>query len=403
MTAPITTACPARRFARDARGNVLIMAAFMATVLVASTGIAVDYSRMVHFKNTLQGVVDAAALAGATAYVSSGNNAKGVPYSTIGQNAALAYVNTARLPAHVGSVSVTATPSSTAAGYFMTVTARATIQTTFLAIWTGSASIAATAKAENAIFNVQINAGSWNSNAYDQNTVYYYLFDPDNNVIPSMSDLHPMFSNAPGYNNPSTINIQMSSTQQIAFAFKNVTGGNIPYGKNGYGAAQGSENWFYSPYPQNPDTTHNYTTPNAVAYPSQVRNAGNKGQTYTPPSNCSLEITTGTSSETDSSTVPPSSPDSGFNTANTGSCNDSTANSNYNDTKKYSAPSCSSLNSVTTTTKNKKTTTTYNYTYVQFNWNDMGGGTDDYDYNDGVYSMSCPSPNNTPKVVTLIQ
>jgi hypothetical protein len=47
--------------------------------------------------------------------------------------------------------------------------------------------------------------------------------------------------------------------------------------------------------------------------------------------------------------------------------------------------------------------TSYTYTYAQFNWNDMGGGTDDYDYNDGVYYMSCPSPNGVPNLVTLTQ
>ena len=389
-----------QRFAEAKRGNVLLMTGLMATVLVTSVGVAVDYGRMVHFRNTLQGVVDAAAIAGATAYSTAGD-------SSTAQTIAQHYVNSASLPSYSGSLSVSATPSSTSSGYFMTVSARASMQTTFLALWTSSVSIYASAQAENAIFNIQISAAGWNANAYDQNTVYYYLFDPSNNVIPDSSDLHPLFSNAPGFNNPTTVNLQVAATQQIAFAFKNITGGNHSYSQNGYSGTQGSTHWFYSPYPENPDTANNYTTPNAVAYPNTVAHAGNGGQTYTPPSNCSLEITTGTSTETSSTTTPPTSPVNAFNSASTGSCNDSTANSNYNDTKKYSAPSCSSLNTTTTktTTKNgkKTTTTTYTYTYAQFNWNDMGGGTDDYDYNDGVYYISCPSPNGVANLVTLTQ
>jgi Flp pilus assembly protein TadG len=393
------------RFRRSRPGNILIMAALMAMVLTASVGIAVDYYRMVHFKNTLQGAVDAAAIAGAAVYVGPGNNAQGVAYATAGQNIALTYLNSAHLPSHVGSVIATATPSSSSAGYFMSVTAQATVPTTFLAIWTSSVSIAATATAENAIVNVQINAGGWNANAYDQNTVFYYLFDPSNNTLPNQSDMHPMFSNAPGYNNPSVINLQMSASQHLAFAFQNITGGNTAYGGNGYGGAQGSTHWFYSHYPRYPDTSHghNYTTPNSAAYPNTVANAGHNGETYRPPSNCSLEITIGSSSMNSATAIPPNLPQNGFDAVHTNTCNDSTSNPNYANTQSYSAPTCADLNSVTTTTNQGVTTTHWNYKYAQFNWNDMGGGTDDYDYNDGVYYMSCPTPNNTPKVVTLIR
>src|SRR5262249_953267 len=262
------------------------------------------------------------------------------------------------------------------------------------------------AKAQNAIFNIRISAASWNSNAYDRNTVYYYFFDPANNVAPSFSDLHPMFSNAPGYNNPSFIDIQVSATQQIAFAFQNITGGNTSYSRNGYGGVQGSEHWFYSHYAQtnDADTVHNYTTPNAIAYSSTVTGAGHNGETYTPPSNCSLEVTVGSSTETNATTTPPDAPTMTFDSTHQNSCNDSTSNPNYTNTKSYAAASCSTMNSTTTTTDAFGVQhTTYTYNYIKYNWNDMGGGTDDYDYDDGVYYMSCPSPNNVANVVTLIQ
>ncbi len=393
-----------RRFLRYRRGNVLIITVLMTTVLMSSVGIAVDYGRMVHFRDTLQGAVDAAAIAGATAYVGPGKNSSNVLYSAVGQSIAIGYVNRAGLPKIIGNLSVTAAPSATAAGYFVQVSATASIPATFLAIWRDSLIISATATAENAIFNIQISAAGWNSNAYDQNTVYYYMFDPNSNVIPSTSDLHPLFSNAPGFNNPSTINLAVSATQQIAFAFKNITGGNTVYAKNGYGAQLNDVHWLYSPYPENPDTTHNLTTPNAVAYPNTVANAGHNGETYRPPSNCSLEMTTATATMVSSTSTPPVAPAGGLPAGNTGNCNDSQAsNSNFNATKALSAPSCSTLNSTHTTGTGKTVVTTYIYTYAQFNWNDMGGGTDDYDYNDGVYYMSCPSPNGAANVVTLTQ
>jgi hypothetical protein len=336
--------------------------------------------------------------------VGGGKNSNNVLYSTVAQSIATGYVNNAGLPKIIGNLSVTAAPSATAAGYFVQVSAAASIPATFLAIWRNSLTISATATAENAIFNIQISAAGWNSNAYDQNTVYYYMFDPNNNVIPSDSDLHPLFSNAAGFNNPTSINLAVSATQQIAFAFKNITGGNTAYAKNGYGSPLNTVNWFYSPYPENPDATNNRTTPNAVAYPNTVAKAGNNGQTYTPPSNCSLEMTTATATMTSSTATPPAAPAGGLPSANTGNCNDSQAsNTNFNATKALSAPSCSSLNSTKTTGTGTNRVTSYVYTYAQFNWNDMGGGTDDYDYNDGVYYMSCPSPNGVPNLVTLTQ
>ena len=258
---------------------MLIITVLMTTVLMSSVGIAVDYGRIVHFRDTLQGAVDAAAIAGGTAYVGPGKNSSNVLYSAVGQSIAIGYVNRAGLPKIIGNLSVTAAPSATAAGYGVPETT-AFIPATFLAIWGDSPMISATATAENAIFNIQISAAGWNSNAYDQNTVYYYMFDPNSNVIPSTSSSASAVQQCPRIStNPSTINLAVSATQQIAFAFKNITGGNTVYAKNGYGAQLTHVHWLYSPYPENPDTTHNLTTPNAVAYPNTVANAGHNGET----------------------------------------------------------------------------------------------------------------------------
>jgi len=55
----------------DRRGNVAVSFALMCMPITLTVGGAIDYSRAVHFKAEVQGVVDSAALAGATAYVNA--------------------------------------------------------------------------------------------------------------------------------------------------------------------------------------------------------------------------------------------------------------------------------------------------------------------------------------------
>lgn len=54
-----------RRFARDVRGNIAIVAALGSIPFVLAAGIAVDYSRAAAAKSNLQAAIDAAVLAGA--------------------------------------------------------------------------------------------------------------------------------------------------------------------------------------------------------------------------------------------------------------------------------------------------------------------------------------------------
>ena len=68
------------RFARDRRGNVMVMFVLFFVPLVFCCGGAIDYARALQFRTVLQGATDAAALAGAIEYVnaSDGNTAVGV-------------------------------------------------------------------------------------------------------------------------------------------------------------------------------------------------------------------------------------------------------------------------------------------------------------------------------------
>ena len=56
-----------RRFARDAGGSVAIIFSLAAPVLALAAGSAIDYTRLVNSRSTLQSIVDGAALAGAQA------------------------------------------------------------------------------------------------------------------------------------------------------------------------------------------------------------------------------------------------------------------------------------------------------------------------------------------------
>ena len=58
---------PLRRFARDAGGSVAIIFSLAAPVLALAAGSAIDYTRLVNSRSTLQSIVDGAALAGAQA------------------------------------------------------------------------------------------------------------------------------------------------------------------------------------------------------------------------------------------------------------------------------------------------------------------------------------------------
>ena len=138
----------------------------------------------------------------------------------------------------------------------------------------------------------------------------------------------------------------MASSQKIGFALVNVTGGLTGnYGSNGYGGAYQSTHSFYSSLPNPSSSVNGYNSSNNGSNVNGVNGAtGN---------NCSVQ----------SSVVPTS----GTNpSASGGSCYP-------NNSFQYMAPTCSQLGGKT----------------IRYFWNDMGGGTDDKDYNDAEFNFSC--------------
>jgi Flp pilus assembly protein TadG len=112
---------------RDTRANAMILTAISALVLAAATGVGVDFARGNNFKQTLQGAVDAAAIAGASVYLNAG-------YATQAQTAATNYLTkaVANLPTNNGVTTNVSLSSSSP--YTVTVTATGSINSTFNAL-----------------------------------------------------------------------------------------------------------------------------------------------------------------------------------------------------------------------------------------------------------------------------
>lgn len=348
-----------RRLFHDAGAAVGVIFAVCLIMLVLAAGAAVDYTRAAQLRSTLQGVVDAAALSGASAYVSSST---ATTAETVGKN----YMNAGikLLPPNLGITYKVTTNTVSSGGnvtaYTVTITASGQVATTLMGLITSALTVSVNATATNPIVMASIDLGTWSSSACDTNTIYWYVV-PSDNSVPSDSDLHPIFTNATSsstvklLNDTSTLvstldakngaagtSFQVPASQKIGFVLQNVTGGNCSYGSNQYGGATGSSHVFYS----------QLSPPSQDAYPQTNQN-------------CSLQVlaVTGHSQPTPSG----------------GSCSSTTS--------KNAAPSCSTLSGQT----------------MAYFWNDMGGTKDDKDYNDAEYDFSCSGGSSGSTAVVLTQ
>jgi Flp pilus assembly protein TadG len=382
-----------RHLGRSRRGALGVAMALLAVPVIMTIGAAVDYARLEQFKTQLQSTVDSAALSGAAVYQSAADSSNA---STVAQNYINANVN--YLPGHVGSVtsnvSTTQVTTGSNQGYTVTVSATAKIGTTFMQLVTPTLSVSATAVAVNPIVQITMSVGSFKSSAADGNTLYYWLVSQSNpGAIPaptSFTSSQFLASNASNSNNQ-TITITATATQQIGIALKNVTGQIADYGcnqyqtapgqweyvqnKGGYGgyggygggyggyggggswqwvtsSCQGTTQWLYS----------NLMPPHMNSYDVSSVDTGYQNQ----PKNCSLE-TTITSTAPTILTAPIS-----------GQC--------FTSLPQDSVPSCAMLNG----------------RYVNLYWNDMGGNTDDYDYNDAEISINCSGVSGSGNSATNV-
>ncbi len=372
-----------RRLASNDKGAVAIIFGLMIIPLVLAIGVGVDYSHAVQFKAQLQSATDSAALAGASAYVSSDSTGQ-----SLGTTAATNYMNNAitALPTNNG-VTVTVTPgttssSGTTTAFQMTVTATATISTTLMSLWKPTLSITTTATANNPIVTGTFDTGGFSSNACDNNLVYWYIV-PANGGVPAASAVNLLWDNN-NPNPPTNVKFSVAASQHIGFALKNVTAmgpgcnyGGWNYGNNMYGAHPGDAQWFYS-HLQPPALDWNIAPGGA--------NTGSHGN-YPSNENCSLFVEKGTYSN--GQWTYPSAPQ--------GNCYSSNGqNESYNTTDWQGNQNSVTCCDTTTTTMSKSMTNAaascsqLGGVSYQYDWNDMGWSFDSINYgNDMQYSFTC--------------
>jgi Flp pilus assembly protein TadG len=365
------------------QGVIGVAMALLFVPVVMIVGAAVDYARLEQFKTQLQSTVDSAALSGAAAYVdaSSSSNAKTVANNYLTSNETL-------LPSHVGSISSTVAASQVTTGsnqgYTVSVSATGTIGTTFMRMITSTLNVSASATAVNPLVTITINASNFNSSAADFNTLWYWLISASSpSALPSTSQFTSSSGLKLGCNSGcsnTSVTFTASASQQIGMALENETAGLSDYGSCSSGTSCSADNYDCTQYQTVPTTTTTTTTYDHTTHRNVTTTTTTygtcKGSTQwyfsnlMPPSanshnstsidtgyqiaqNCSLQVQLATSTPT--TTTPPIS----------GQC--------FTSLPQYAYPSCSQLNGE----------------YANFYWNDMGGVTDDKDYNDAEISISC--------------
>jgi Flp pilus assembly protein TadG len=109
---------------RDTRANTMVLMAISLLALATATGVGLDFARGLSFKTALQGAVDAAAIAGASVYLNNG-------YAADATTAATNYMTKAQttLPTNNGVTSNIVVSNS--APWTVTVTASASINSSF--------------------------------------------------------------------------------------------------------------------------------------------------------------------------------------------------------------------------------------------------------------------------------
>jgi Flp pilus assembly protein TadG len=333
------------------RGSVATWFALASTALLLFAGVGLDIGRSVNQKQQIQGAVDAAALAGASAYTDATQAAAA---KAVADN----YMATFKSTSGLTSLTFNSTPSTKSASgltsaYVMTVTASATIDNSLAKAARATNTINVTAVAQSAAYKASVSLNNWSSNAVDTDTISWYTVPADGSP-PTVTV--PLFSNAVGApTSTGTVPIPVAGTQRIGFMLTNVTDGNATpsvctgflifrtctksndYGSNQYGGAAGIQHLFYS----------HMMPPSKVAYPGVTQN-------------CSLQVLVG-----------------GTSSPATGCTSGLPTNGTFN---------CAQISGMT----------------LRFFWNDMGGATDDKDYDDAVYTVTCSKVDSTvPQGVVL--
>ena len=350
------------RFISDQRGVAAVLFALMLPPILMATGAAVDFARIGMLKTSLQSVTDGAALAGASSLYM--NNA-----ATEAQQAAQDYYAKGTVPisryATVGAATVTL-PSSIE----VTVTASATLPNTFMRMVGMNEVVSVTSSAEGPAYQLQVSKPSgFTSSAYDSNSIFFYKTDSTGTPPSSSSAYTLLFTNDPNVDpnyqtdNAANKNISIAATDYVGFLLLNKTEGLKTYSgsnTNAYGGQSGSEHLFFSSLP----------IPSSYAYSSQ-------GTFY----NGSLNSKGACQTAAITSVV------TNFVSTESGGCGPHPCTEMSGSTVLQNnllvAGNCSSQSTALLTCQQLYTNP------VSFGWNDMGGPTDDFDYQNANYTIQC--------------
>jgi len=368
------------RLAANDRGTVAVLFGLLVIPLAIAIGAGIDYGRALQIRATLQNTVDAAALSGASAYTAPSAE-------TTAQTLAQNYIaqGTSALPANVTVKSTTVTPGSTGSGnntaYTMYASITASVPTTFMSFYKSAITVTASATATNPVVTATFDMGSFVSYACDTNEIYWYIV-PSGGGVPDASAMNLLWSNDDA--NPTTMTtFSVAASAQIGFAIKNVTGarpqslGGCNYGNNMYGAQPGDTQWLYSSL-QPPSKYYNIA-PGGT-------NTGTHG-VYETTQDCALYVEKGTYKNGAWSYS--SAPQGQCYTSNGRSENQNTYDDNGNMDGVCDACTRGSKMSTAMTNASPSCAALSGNSY-QYNWNDMGGSFDSYNYgNDMQYSFSC--------------
>ncbi len=336
-------------------GGVALIAALAAVPLLLAGGAAVDYGRAYFVHRSLQGVVDAAALAGVSSYRDTVADGLGLAERT----AAAYFAQNARAMTglEVGTPTIQAQASGSCSGgtavASVTVSASTQVATSLMGLVMPVMEVSATATAEKPLVQFSLDLGDFNPGRMDADALALYWYKvPADNAVPTADELVKIADNLSW--EPSQIYSQcVAASDRIGIALATVPGGRHPSHyvnpTNPYGGMIGRTYLYYS---------HLYP-PTREAY-SLI-------------DNCALQIVEGRSS------VPPA----------TGRCF-----SPYDTSKPYTALAsdgsfrCDAL-------KGRN---------ITFFWNDMGPGDDrvhdDYDYNDLILSFTCTTEDSASVMLT---
>lgn len=348
---------------RCRHGNAAIMFAVLIVPLLLSAGVAIDFGRVYVATKSLQGVIDSAALAGATVFSDSEQEQAAI-------NAAQAFYDkgVTTLPDYIqpGGAEITTVTTSNCdegAAERITVAATATITTSLMGIAIPSTTVTLTATAANPQVKFYLDVVNFDFSAVagDLDGLYWYKV-PEGGALPATSDMEFIINNVTT-SSPKTITACISSTQKIGFAFSVSPAGKYHYyNRNTYGGVYGRTYYYYS----------TLFPPSLEAYPSWPHDGAlqivevNSDGSYPPP--------------TTSTFSPPGTHGYGYFPA---SAQPMAAIASTG------AVSCSSL-------KGKA---------IHLYWNDMGpnddpdlvpNAYDDYNYTDGEITFGCDSSESKP-------